>query len=192
MLFRSVGKPGKGHVPGTLPTREQILDFVRGTSEKVGKREISRAFGIKGSDRVALKKILSEMVEDGSLAGNRKEMREKGSMPPVTALEIIGRDDDGDLIGTPVVWNADDGTRPKVLILPSHNADDDAGRPAGVGDRILARVMKLEGEDVEGYHFEAKPIRRLPRERGRPIGIFRASPRGGGTIEPVDKKELRA
>ena len=134
------GKPVKGHVPGTLPTREQVLEFVRTSPDKVGKREIARAFGIKGGDRIALKQLLSGLVEDGALAGNRKEIREKGSMPPVTTLEIIGRDDDGDFIGAPVVWNADDGPRPKVLILPSHNADDDAGRPAGVGDRMLARV----------------------------------------------------
>ena len=75
---RATGKPGKSHVAGTFPTREQVLDFVRNSPDKVGKREIARAFGIKGGDRLALKKLLGELVEDGSLAGNRKEMREKG------------------------------------------------------------------------------------------------------------------
>jgi ribonuclease R len=178
--------------PGALPTREQILDFVRASPEKVGKREIARAFSIKGGDRIGLKRLLTEMMEDGSLSGNRKEMREKGGMPPVCVLEITGRDDDGDLIAQPVVWDHKDGDRPRVLLLPSSKSDDENGRPAGVGDRVLARVSRLDEDDVAGFRFEAKPIKRLPRERGRLIGIFRRRPDGGGTIEPIDRKELRA
>jgi ribonuclease R len=178
--------------PGTLPTREQLMDFVRATPEKVGKREIARAFGIKGGDRIGLKQLLTEMVEDGTLSGNRKEIRESGSLPPVGVIEIIGRDGDGDLVGSPVVWDHKDGDRPKILVLPSRNAEDETGRPPGMGDRMLVRISRVEGEDIGGLGFEAKPIKRLPRERGRPLGIFRAAARGGGTIEPIDRKELRA
>ena len=193
---KSGAGPARRHTtplaPGSLPTREQILDFVRSSHENVGKREIARAFGIKGGDRIALKKLLGDMVGDGSISGNRKEMRETGGLPPVGVLEIVGRDDDGDLIAAPVTWDHKDGDRPRVLLLPSHKADDEAGRPPGVGDRVLARVTRLEGEDVEGYRFEARAIKRLPRERGRLLGIFRKLARGGGTIEPIDRKELRS
>ncbi len=178
---------------GTLPTREAILDYMRTASEKVGKREIARTFGIKGGDRGALKALLAGMVEDGTLSGNRKVMREKGVLPPVAALEIVSRDDDGDLVAAPVLWDTADGERPRVLLLPSRGADDEAGRPPGVGDRVLARITQLEDRDIQGYRFEAKPIKRLPRERSRLLGIFRASARGGGgNIEPIDRKELRA
>ena len=57
---------------------------------------------------------------------------------------------------------------------------------------MLARITELEGRDVEGYRFEAEPIRRLPRDSRRLVGIFRAAKPGGGTIEPVDRKSLRS
>ena len=37
-----------------LPSREDILEYLRGAGAKAGKREIARAFAVKGDDRVAL------------------------------------------------------------------------------------------------------------------------------------------
>jgi ribonuclease R len=67
---------------GGLPSREEILSFIRSSPAKAGKREIARAFNIKGGARIALKRLLSEMAQDGTLAGNRKELRAKGELPP--------------------------------------------------------------------------------------------------------------
>ena len=41
-----------------LPSPDQIVEFLKTADAKVGKREIARAFGVKGADRVELKKIL--------------------------------------------------------------------------------------------------------------------------------------
>ena len=60
-------------------------------------------------------------------------------------------------------------------------------RSIGIGDRVLARVTALDEPDVEGARYEAEPIRVLPRDRRRLLGIFRARQSGGGTIEPVDR-----
>ena len=84
--------------PRGLPTKDEILEFIKGSPEKVGKREIARAFGIRGDTRPALKRLLSEMAEEGTLAGNRKAIRHKGSLPPVAVLEVTGRDEEGDLL----------------------------------------------------------------------------------------------
>jgi hypothetical protein len=147
--------------PGTLPTREQILEFLS-TEAKAGKREIARAFGIKGGDRIALKQLLAEMAASGEVLGGRNRVRVRGSLPPVTVLEIVGRDDDGDLIAEPVVWESEDGPRPRVLIVTRRPTAD--GTQPGIGDRVLARITKLEEPDVEGLRFEAEPIRPVPRE----------------------------
>ena len=176
-----------------LPGRDEILEFIKTSPGKVGKREIARAFGIRGPERMDFNRLLASMSEEGILSGDRKRLQKKGSLPSVTVLEVTGRDDDGDLIAKPVVWE-DDGERPSVL-LPVRSArgpEVDIEASIAVGDRILARITELSGEDVEGYRFEATPIKRLPREKRRLIGIFRASKRGGGTIEPIDRKQLRS
>ena len=93
---KSTGRSG-------LPSKEAILDFIKGASQdkqpaKLGKREIARAFSVKGGDRVALKQLLAEMTEEGLLSGNRKAFKEPGALPPVAVLEIVGRDAEGELI----------------------------------------------------------------------------------------------
>ena len=84
---------------GGLPTKAQIMAFIAQSPGKVGKREIAQAFGIKGGDKIGLKRMLGEMGEEGALAGNRRELHAPGSLPPVTQLDITGRDAGGDLIG---------------------------------------------------------------------------------------------
>ena len=48
------------------------------------KRDLSRLLNIKGSDRIALKRILKELEADGLLEGNRKRGYTKpGALPDV-------------------------------------------------------------------------------------------------------------
>ena len=183
-------KPKEARRDAGLPSKQQVVDYLRTASAKAGKREIARAFGIKGGDRIALKTLLAEMAQEGLLAGNRKSFKERGSLPPVAVLEIVARDKDGELIAEPAVWDAAEGERPRALVLAPRGGR--GSEPAlGQGDRILARLTRLEDADVFGYRYEAEPIKRLPREQRRLLGIFRTKAAGGGLIDPVDRKELR-
>jgi ribonuclease R len=176
-----------------LPGRDEILEFIKTSPTKVGKREISRAFGITGPQRVEFNRLLASMSEDGMLSGDRKSLRKKGGLPPVAVLEVTGRDDDGDLIAKPDVWE-EGGERPSVLIAlrSARGPEVDIEASIGVGDRVLARISEIDDPGTAGYRFEAFPIKRLPREKRRLIGIFRAHRNGGGSIEPVDRKQLRS
>jgi ribonuclease R len=174
---------------GGLPSKEQIIEFLNSAQGKAGKREIARAFGVSGGARIALKRLLAEMSEEGSLAGDKKHLREKGKLPPVTALEVTGRDKDGDLVGKPLQWEEDDGKRPVVrIVMAAHGRDVEIG----IGDHILARLEKLPRGSSGGVSYEAMPVKKLPREKRRLLGIYRTSKRGGGTIEPIDRKELKS
>jgi ribonuclease R len=175
-----------------LPGRDEILEYIKTSPTKVGKREIARAFGVRGPDRMEFNRLLASMAEDGMLSGDRKSLRQKGGLPPVTILEVTGRDNQGDLIAKPAVWE-EEGERPEVLITPrkARGPEVDIEASIGVGDRVLARINEI-GDPSAGYRFEAFPIKRLPREKRRLIGIYRAARRGGGTIEPVDRKQLRS
>ena len=60
-------KPARKTDDGGLPTKEQILEFIGSSQDRVGKREIARAFGIKGGARIALKHLLNELAAEGRL-----------------------------------------------------------------------------------------------------------------------------
>lgn len=171
-----------------LPSKQEIVDFIATSEGKVGKREIARAFGIRGNDKIALKRLIGELGDDGTLAGDRKHLRQSGHLPAVATLDVTGRDVDGDLIAEPVEWD-EDGPPPRVLITRVRDTPGEAA--IGVGDRVLAKLTRTDPDQEDGAPYEASVIKRLPREKRRQLGIFRAA-KGGGTIEPIDRKELRS
>jgi ribonuclease R len=178
--------------PSGLPTKSAILDFISSAKGRVGNREIARAFGLKGSDRIEMKRLLGEMAAEGSLLGNRKSFKRPGRLPPVVVMEIVARDDEGELIAEPAVWESEEGPRPRALVLGSRDRKRSSDLALSIGDRILAHTERLETADVFGYLYECTPIRKLPREKRRQLGIFRAHARGGGSIEPIDRRELKS
>jgi ribonuclease R len=143
------------------------------------KRDLTRMLGVKGSDRVTLKRILKELEEDGAVArGPKRSFAQPGALPEVSVLEISGQDPDGELLGRPVDWDKPDAP-PEIVILPGRDAD--AGPPLGRGHRVLARISKTR----EGY--EARVIKRLGASAHRVLGVYRDGSRVG-RIVPIDRK----
>ncbi|MGD0530938.1 MAG: ribonuclease R [Methyloceanibacter sp.] len=171
---------------GKLPSKQEIIDFLQGASERTGKREIARAFGIKGSDRIALKELLRDMADDGLIAGSRRKLQRPGVLPPVTVIEIVERDSHGEFIARPSTWPEEQGPPPHILVVESKQ---DKGPAAGLGDRVLARITTL-GADAN-TPYQARPIKRLPRATRSQLGVFRSLAGGAGVIDPVDRKQLK-
>jgi ribonuclease R len=171
---------------GKLPSRQEILDFLQTANRETGKREIARAFGIKGGDRIALKELLRDMADDGLIAGSRRKLTRSGVLPSVTVIEIVARDADGEFIGRPGTWDEEHGPALRIIMAESKR---EGGPVAGVGDRVLARITPL-GADAD-YPYQARTIKRLARATQRLLGIFRILPGGTGVIDPVDRKQLK-
>jgi ribonuclease R len=172
-------KPPKHHSkPKGLPPRDDILKFIAGTEGPVGRREISRAFGLKGNDKIKLKSLLKDMKSDGSVAGKKRRMNVAGELPPVTVIETAGVDDNGDAFGHPVEWH--DDKPPKLLI------ESLTGKAPGVGDRVLAKIEFLSSKGP--YTHKAKVMRVLSDRAGRVLAVFRVVKGEGARLVPVDKK----
>ncbi|TDL78428.1 ribonuclease R [Palleronia sediminis] len=164
-----------------IPSRDEIIDWISQNPTQSSKRDIARAFGIKGADRVDLKRILKDLEDDGHLTRRRKTYRDPEALPPVTVCEITGPDADGDLFARPAVW---DGDSPAPRILVTLGRGDAA---LGRGDRALLRLAPAEATD---HAYTGRLIRRLPQTVQRLLGIFREDPHGGRVV-PVDKKADR-
>src|SRR5271169_5089535 len=132
-----------------LPSREELVAFIRERSGQVGTREIARAFGAKNADRAAINRMLRELADNGSIDRQRKRVHHAGTLPPVVVADITGRDSDGDLLARPAEWNEDAHGAPPVI----HVSTPRRARPgevAGVGDRTLLRVEYSNGNDATG------------------------------------------
>ncbi|MFV0297300.1 MAG: ribonuclease R [Hyphomicrobiaceae bacterium] len=178
-------------VTGAFPSRDEVLAYLKDAQGKIGKREIARAFGIKGADRLELKSLLADLAADGLIAGSRKHLKARGSLPSVAVLEIVDRDSQGDLLAEPVAWDADEGPKPRVLVAAGKGRRRDPDGALGPGDRILARIAERETREDGDVRHEAEIIKKLPRERRRLLGIFRSHARGGGVIDPIDRRDLK-
>ena len=167
----------------SLPSRDELLAFIRERSGNVGTREIARAFGAKNADRAELKRMLRDLTEGGHIERRRKKLHRAGTLPPVVLADITGRDSDGELLARPTEWDEDaHGAAPVIRIASQRRARP--GEVAGVGDRALLRVER-DGEETNG-----RVIKLIDRAKHRVLGIFRGLPDGGGRLVPIDKKQL--
>ncbi len=161
----------------TLPTKAEILAWIAEHPGASAKRDIAKAFGIKGAARIDLKRLLKELENDGALERRRRSFRDPTKLPPVAMLTILAPDRDGDIFARPVEWQGE-GPAPRVLFRPKKG---DAA--VGEGDRVLARVTEVADED---HGYEAALIRKLGTNPHRILGIFRKGAEGG-RIVPIDK-----
>ena len=160
-----------------IPSKTEILDWIGENPGLTAKRDIAKAFGIKGADRIELKRVLKELEGEGTLERKRKTYRDPEKLPPVTILLILPPDRNGDQFARPMEWQGE-APEPRVLFVPRK-----ADAPVAEGDRILARLNEVRGE---AYQYEARLIRKIGTSPHKVIGIFRKHAEGG-RIVAIDK-----
>jgi ribonuclease R len=162
-----------------LPSRKQILDFIATSDQPAGKREIARAFGLRGDGKIALKRLLNDMADEGLIeTGRARAFNKAGGIPRVTVLRIVEADDSGHVFGTPEQWDADTPA-PKLRIIEKERKG-----ALGIGDRVLART------EERGDKFVAHPLKKLAKKQELVLGVLRQE----GTrfwLTAVEKKERR-
>ncbi|MCB9982552.1 MAG: ribonuclease R [Rhodospirillales bacterium] len=160
--------------------QSDILEFIRAAGQPVTKREVARAFNVKGGEnRIILKKALKALESEGIISkfpGGAYGVPD--GLPSVGVIEVCEVDVDGDVFARPQDWNEElQGPAPRIEVRPGGK-----GHPAAKeGDRILARLQRI------GDHYEARPIKILDNNVGRVLGQVRYHKHGPALI-PTDKK----
>lgn len=162
-----------------LPSKEAILQYISENPGKIGKREIGRAFNIKGAAKIDLKAILKEMADEGLLQKRGKRLSQAGELPPVLVLDIVTRDREGGLLAIPADFDDKKGKPPLIFIKSKSKV------VAGIGSRVLARVGRNKGENNS---YIGSVIKVLEKKKDALLGILRLDgdePR----IEPIAKRQ---
>ena len=160
--------------PKPLPSLDQIRQWIIENPTLASKRDIAKAFGIKGGpERIELKRLLKELESEGGIERRKRSYREEGALPPVSILRVLAPDSMGEMWAVPNEWAGEDAPR---IHLPHRKGD----LPLAAGDRILARLEKT----AEGY--TGRLIRKLGTSAIHVLGIFRTHHQGGRIIA-IDK-----
>ncbi len=162
-----------------LPSREKIIDFITTSPTPAGKREIAKAFGLHGADKIALKALLKDMADEGLIdSAPGRAFHKIGGLPKVTVLRIVDVEDD-QVIGVPEIWHGEGIPVPRLRVI-------EKGRRGalGVGDRVLCRT------EERGAGHVAHPMKKLARSEETFLGVV-AHEDGRHWLRPIDKRERR-
>ncbi|QGP80151.1 ribonuclease R [Sphingobium sp. CAP-1] len=169
-------KPAKVR-PAGFPTRDQVMAFIAESDTPAGKREIGKAFGLKGQEKIALKALLKDMADEGLIdVGPARAFHKMGGVPKVTVLRIIDVDDTT-LIATPERWEAEGQPAPRLRVV-------ERGKRGAltIGDRILARTEEA------GRGWVAHPMKKLAKASEELLGVVEKQTDGKLWLRPVDKR----
>ncbi|MGF1605797.1 MAG: ribonuclease R [Rhodothalassiaceae bacterium] len=163
-----------------FPDRAAVLRYIEQADGKVTKRDIARAFHIKGQDKIALKKLLRDLMDEGVLEKDHaRSLKPAGTLPSVTVIEVAGTDIDGDTLARPLKWDGEEPP-PKIFIAPQRGRG--GPRALGRGERALAKLSA----QADGS-YEARIIKVLAAAPRSILGVFKGSA-NGGRLTPVDKR----
>ena len=171
-----------------LPSRDEVLKFIAEQDGKVAKRDIAKAFNIKGADRIPLKRMLREMSAEGLLDGSRKGgLRGKGDLPNVAVVLITGRNKYGLLTARArldgEVLDGPDDPVVEIDDSPPKNRRHRASPPVSLGDTALVRLRKQSK-----YKYLARVIKKIGGEGSTLYGVVRERPDGLWVIA-ADRRE---
>jgi ribonuclease R len=177
-----------------LPSREEVIAFIGGAPApngeiapaRVTKRDIARAFGVKGEAKAELKLLIKDLQADGAVARGRKALTVEGRLPSLVVADISERDRDGELIAKPVEWDSDDPA-PRIFVRRPRTKRDRGPAP-GVGARVLMRVDFHPDAGPKAPAYSGRVVKILDKMRARAFAVYRGAADGSGRALPVDKK----
>ena len=79
-----------------LPSREELIAFIGGAPApngekppaRVTKRDIARAFGVKGEAKAELKLLIKDLQNEGAIARGRKTLHAQGRLPAIVVADV--------------------------------------------------------------------------------------------------------
>lgn len=166
-----------------LPSREEILSFIEENPGAGGKRELAKAFNLKGDARIWLKDFLRQLSDEGIIEKRRKHIMRAGALPPITVVSIYGRDSDGDFLAHPAEWNEEN--RPPVIVLSPRRHGQ--GPVVGVGDRVLVKIFaNKRGGPAE---YSGRVVRKLEDTKKTTLGVLQRLESGEWRVNPIDRRD---
>lgn len=169
-----------------LLTADRVLEYLKNWENGISRRELSRAFDIKGPDRIALKALLKKMVETGDLY---KEGRIY-SLPKEKEFficELSEEREEGLFYGRPLEQHMLQDNLKVILSPKSFHHKKSYKVEYKVGDQVLVRIQRRIKNTLHG-----EIVRKITGPAPTLIGIFSEREGGYGFVTPTDRAQKQS
>ena len=166
------------------PSREDILRFIEENPDRSGKRDIAKAFSLKGDDRIWLKDLLRDLQDEGLLQKDRKRLIRPGALPHVVVLDVFGTRRRGRAAGQAAEYHRRRTGADRFDPRAARRRRSCAGRR-----RPAARQGVPDRRDLEGLPIPAASSASSRSASEAVLGVFRIFKDGTFRIEPVERRQ---
>lgn len=155
--------------------RAALLAFIKSRGGAVHKRDIAKAFNLKGTDKIHLKAQLRDLAEEGLIAG-RKTTKRPDMMPRIFQARVSEITEDGMVLAIPDVV----GFNHAAVEITGPRADH-------LSNHQLVKVRILPGQDDQTGPKKVGLLHKISEDVESQIGVI---VRADGKIwaEPVSRK----
>ncbi len=163
-------------------TSEILLKYMRDMDTPMTKRELAKAFGLKGVDRIALKDAIRDLMNAGQIQKTAQKtyaITNENNIPAVAVFQVIKVTLDGEVFARPI------GNPDLEKLLPDPILIETRGKKScGENDRILVKIKT----DDDGQYY-GMMMRSLGETISKTICGRAVQTNKGWIIEPVNKSD---
>jgi len=163
-------------------TSEELLNYMRDMNAPMTKRELCKAFGLKGSERIVLKDAIRDLMDARKIQKTAQKtyvIAGGDDIPAVAVFQVVDVTIDGEVMARPM------GNPHLEKQLPNLIPIDVRGKKScGVSDRILVKIKT----DPEGEYY-GQLMRRLGEVITKNICGRAIQSAKGWIVEPVNKSD---
>lgn len=166
----------------SLPSPDEIYDYVLAQGGFVLRRDIARAFRLKGEARKELRFLLKDLETQKRLMRRGKSYKSfELDVPAMEVVTFVGLNDDGDYLACPVHESCDDYSQTILLDVSQFKK----AHLITEGDSLVVQKTSAP-EDAQA---SAKVIRILEAKPKGILGIVQKTGPRNFVLKPIDKKD---
>lgn len=177
-----------------FPTMKELVEFLNQSEQSSSKRQIAKAFGIKGEEsRVRLKRALKELKEKGVVESKGGRLVSSGGGTDRIRVEITGQDSKGRFVGRPVEGQERFLQSSGIVSVSSSSLSSDGRavlqvvlRPTVLKPALKAGdivIVKLLPSSKGSLFLEGEVLKRLSVQNHRMVGVY-----ADGKVQSVDRR----
>ena len=162
---------------------EQLLQYLRDINAPMSKKDMAKAFDLKGSERIMLKDAIRDLMDGGKIKKTAQKtyaLAESDDLPAVAVFRVVKLSLDGEVYATPMSNQDLEDKLPEPILIELRGSK----KTCAEGDRILVK-LKTHGDGT----VTGNMMHNLGEVVTKTIAGRAIQTKKGWIIEPVNKSD---